>query len=372
MCNRNKTALLLAQVLILLVSPASAYEITDRFSLGGVVAAAVQCQELSDQPTGATDDESTCEGGAPIQLEASWRPTDDDEVFIKLGAAADNSLNTDSSLPLASWAADLKDDVRDINGRDRDHLLAAWYKHTFSISEESNLGVTFGIIDATDYIDDNAYANDEYTQFMNEALVNGPNFFLPSYDAGAALEFGNGSWSLRGVYMNIGENDDGNEFNAYMAQLGYNLKTSLGEGNYRIVIGTTDSEFLDSSGIDKESRYGALISFDQEFGELIGGWMRFGWQDDAAAINYEKIYSGGINFNGEAWGSANDNIGLGYAYLSGGNSDSEKARIAEGYYRWAINDVVALTGDMQYQKGESINRDKSEGWVFSIRAAVEF
>ena len=103
MCDRNKTALLLAQVVILLVSPVSAYQITEQLSIGGILATANQCQDLSKQPAGATDNDSTCKGGAPVQLEASWRPTDTDEVFIKLGGAADNSLNADSSLLLAPW-----------------------------------------------------------------------------------------------------------------------------------------------------------------------------------------------------------------------------------------------------------------------------
>lgn len=80
--------------------------------------------------------------------------------------------------------------MKDFNGHSRDHLLTAWVKHTFNISKDGNLGVTLGLIDATDYLDDNAHANDEFTQFMNEALVNGPNFFLPSYDIGGALEWG--------------------------------------------------------------------------------------------------------------------------------------------------------------------------------------
>ncbi len=55
---------------------------------------------------------------------------------------------------------------------------------------------TGGIIDSTDYVDENAYANDEYTQFMNEALVNGPNGFAPSYDIGGAVEWEIGIWDI--------------------------------------------------------------------------------------------------------------------------------------------------------------------------------
>jgi hypothetical protein len=43
---------------------------------------------------------------------------------------------------------------------------------------------TLGIVSA--YLDDNAYSSDEYTQFMNQALVNDPHALLPAYGAGVA------------------------------------------------------------------------------------------------------------------------------------------------------------------------------------------
>jgi hypothetical protein len=107
---------------------------------------------------------------------------------------------------LAPWAADLEDDVEDINDRHRDYLLTVWYRHTSELTENNALALTGGIIDATDYIDENAYANDEYTQFMNRALVNAPNGFTPSYDIGGAVEWEIGSWEFTAVGMNVGEN----------------------------------------------------------------------------------------------------------------------------------------------------------------------
>ena len=80
-------------------------------------------------------------------------------------------------------AADLQNNVRDINGR-YDYLLNAWYARSFELPKGIGLRVTGGIIDSTDFLDDNAYSNDEYTQFMNEALVNGPQSFPLSYDVG--------------------------------------------------------------------------------------------------------------------------------------------------------------------------------------------
>ena len=129
-----------------------------------------------------------------FQPEISFKPTDSDELFAKFGFGAGNGLMEEGESPfiLASWGADVQDDYKDISGRNRDYLMTVWYKHTFSFSEDHSLGLTGGIIDACDYMDENAFANDEFSQFMNEALVNGPNAFLPSYDIGGAVGVGIG------------------------------------------------------------------------------------------------------------------------------------------------------------------------------------
>jgi porin len=207
----NKLVQFTALALLSISTSANAYDVNDQLSIGGMLAGSIQCQELSDAPGYS----NTCESQVPFQPELSFRPTDADEVFFKLGFAAGNGLNDKSPFETSSWAAVTEDDLKNINGRNRDTLLTAWYKHTFKTGNDSSLGATFGIIDATAYLDENAYANDEYTQFMNAALTNGPNVFLPSFDIGAALEWGVGSWDLAAVLMNIGENDDGNEYDFY-------------------------------------------------------------------------------------------------------------------------------------------------------------
>jgi len=269
----------LSLVLALLGSGSSvqAYEVTDWLSVGGVVAAGGQCQFLTE---GADD---ACRGALPIQAELSLRPNESDEFFLKLGLAAGNGLNEGSPFALAPWAADLRDDVKGINGR-WNHLLNAWYAHRFSLGKGVSLRVTGGVIDSTDYLDDNVYSNDEYTQFMNEALVNGPNAFLPSYDIGGALELEVGSWSARGVVMQVGENGSGNSFRFWGTQLGYRTETPWGVGNYRVLVVGAGNDFFDPTGTGEEGRFAVGLSFDQQLGETFGAYLRIGWQDDSAAI----------------------------------------------------------------------------------------
>lgn len=115
-----------------------------------------------------------------------------------------------------------------------------------------------------------------------------------------------------------------------------------------------------------------MLSFDQEFGKVLGGWVRFGGQTDKAAVDYKAIYSGGIDIKGGAWGRNGDNIGLGLAYLNGGNLDIDRSRVAEAYYRWQIAERLGLTADIQYQKDDYKTGHGPRAWTFSLRIVAEF
>lgn len=358
---------ILGGILVGLVSQATAVEINKKLSITGLMAGAYQYQQLSD-----TDVDNSGRGAFVFQPAIDFTPTDNDTFFAKFGFAAGNGLNEITPFVLAPWAAALEDDVTDINGSERSYLLTAWYKHTFQMGENARLGITGGLIDATDYLDGNAFANDEYTQFMNEALVNSSNGFLPSFDLGGAAEFEIGNFSINGVIMNIGENDDGDNYNYYGIQLAYSLTTAFGQGNYRLLIDATSQDFLDVNGMEKERLVCAILSFDQEFGDILGAWIRMGRQDDKAEINYQNLMSGGINISGKLWGRENDNFGIGYAYLDGGNTDLESSQVAETYVRFVLNEFFALTVDVQYMKDQYDNSDDPRGFIYGLRLTAEF
>lgn len=345
-------------------------DILNKVTIGGVLAGAYQYQLVND----GSDVRDLGRGAAVFQPEISISPTDADEIFFKFGFGAGNGLNKVTAFNLISWAADLENDVKDINGRGRDYLLTAWYKHTVKIGDEHTLGLTGGIIDATDYLDENAFANNEFTQFMNEALVNGPNGFSPSYDLGGALEWECGSISLKGVFMSVGENDDSNSYTFWGTQLGYRLDSDRGEGNYRLIYQHTSDDFLNSAGTEEESCQAFYVSCDQEFGPILGGWIRFGVHDDDHATNYQNLLSGGINAGGALWGREQDNIGIGYGYLNQGSGDIDNTHIAEAYLRIILSEIVAVSFDVQYENDDykTGTNDDVHGWVTGMRITAEF
>lgn len=346
-------------------------EVGKRFEINGIVAPTVQCQKLSAPPGGAGADPDDCRSAIPAQFELSLRPGDAGELFVKLGIAGGNGLNDRTPLLLSPWAADLEDDLKDINGRDRDHLLAAWYRHSHAMGH-AGLAVTAGIIDATDYLDENAYANDEYSQFMNEALVNGPNAFLPSYDAGVALELDRGPLSLKAVVMDVGTNDNGSSFQFYGAQIGYTKESNGRSQEHRVVVAKTSHDFLHRTRAHvKEDLLAVLYSGDWT-ADSVGFWVRSGWQDDAGAVDYQWLYSGGLYLDGKRWGRAGDGVGVGAAYLSGGNQDVDRVYVVEGYYRWALGGDLHLTLDLQYQDGKRVGGADRRGWVLGLRSTAAF
>ena len=360
----------------LAATPANAIELNEYLSFNGVAAGVGQCFDFDTDPT---DVGNECEGALVAQPEASVKFTPVDEFFIKIGMADGNGLNDISPFALAPWAADLEDDLTDINGRSRDNILTLWYKHTIEFTGETTLALTGGIIDSTDYLDDVGPANDEFTQFLNEAFVNAPVLNLQSYDYGGAAEFDSGPFSARFVYMSVGENDDGMSFNFYGGQLAVTVDNGIGEGTYRVVITGTSSDFLNPDGTSYESLFSVVLGADQQIGEYLTLFGRFGWQDDDAAVDFDAMYSGGVAISGALWYRDDDTFGIGYTYFEGGNGDIQHTNAFEAYYRVVLPPLkpelgdLALTLDAQYMEDKMmLAADTPEAWLFGLRLAQEW
>lgn len=279
-------------ILISLLTPVvtAAYDVNEKLTINGTLTGVYQ--------HGDYDIKGMCnkDGGAVVlDLGTNFHPSDTDEFQVLLSFAAGNGLNKNNPFSLVPYANDLEDDLKNINGRNRDYLLEAWYKHTFKFSEQVSLGITDGIIDATRYIDDNAFANCETSQFMNQIFVNHKNANIPSYDIGGAAELNISNFSIRGVVMNTKhetEDEVFKNYNYYALQVGYALDTASGKGNYRIYGFTTSKSFADWDEAGRKRLQGFGISADQQLSSIIGVFARAGWQSDAAVIDHEAAYLG--------------------------------------------------------------------------------
>ena len=105
-------------VMLILTCPVllvQAYDVNDHFYINGILAGVGQCQNVSAQLS-LDHYDNACRGAMPFQLDASFLPNDANEFFVKFGFAAGNGLNKTSPWVLAPWAADLEENVKDING----------------------------------------------------------------------------------------------------------------------------------------------------------------------------------------------------------------------------------------------------------------
>jgi porin len=348
--------------------PMHAYEVSPEFSADLTAAGAVQYQWITDFPDSGKD-----YGAAlPILLDLDYRPWTDGLFHVKLGYAEGNGLNQDWPSSLAPWAADLEDVVTDINGRGRNYLLVASYRQTFALSPGQTLRLTGGIIDSTQYLDLNSYANNEYTQFMNEAFVNSATYGLPSYDYGLAGSWTMKNWEVNGVVMSVGENSEGRPYTFYGLEAGYHLVTDLGPGNIRLNIAGTNNEFASVEGDALVSRFAVGLSVDQALGQYFGGFLRAAWQIDEALVSFTGFLSGGVEIKGKAWRRDDDRVGLGVAFLNGGNSGVGKTQALEIYYRAVLSNWLSLTGDAQYMNDAFSDEASVGGWILGLRAAAIF
>ena len=361
------SCLLIISIALLSIMPVAAKEISDKLSINGVLSGALQCQQLSANSAG----EDACKLAIPFQPELTYRPTQYDILFLKLGFAAGNGLNEVSPFNISTWGADLHDDVINVSGSGRSYFLEAWYEHVFDMGDFESISLTVGIIDASQFLDQNAYANDEYNQFMNPALSNAPNTFFPSYDLGVAAVWRMDQWTFSGALMEAHQLTSPDKFTFYGVQARYTLETTLGTGHYRVLL-NGDRDFIDEAGASKQRNDLLIVSFDQQFGDIIGAFTRMGWRLDDEPINYRAIYTGGIDISGLSWGRLLDNIGIALGYMYGGNTRIIRTRLAEAYYRMVITSKLAFTADIQYMDDEYYLIPDAEGMVFSLRATVNF
>jgi len=366
--NVNRNLLLIIFIPLFYPIPSVAYDLTDSLSIEGTATAVVQHADL-DNVFNETGNEvsDTGRGTAVLDVGVNYHPTDNDEIQITYSFAEGEALNGIEAFSLAPYADDLEEDLSDINNSGRYNLLEAWYKHTFNFSEQASLGFTAGIIGSTGYIDDNEYANDEISQFMNEIFVNNTLANLPDYDVGAALEFESGLWSVKAVVMES-ENDDRNDYHYYAIQIGHHVTTRWGAGNYRLYVYTTDDEFVDSDGTGENSLTGFGVSIDQQINESVGIFARLGVQDDEVPVDHDEMISIGLSFTGSNWSRTEDTVGVGIAFLDGAkDSEINNTTALEAFYNYVFSDHFDLSLDAQWIEDDLRKEKDPEGFLVGLR-----
>lgn len=296
----------------------------------------------------------------------------------------------------------------------------------------SRLTFTVGRFSPKDLFDNNSYANDPRTQFMNWGLMANISWDYPSdalgYTTGAGVELNQPKWALRYAFFQIekmrnawtAEDDyftwpaysgagDGPFFKSWGMTAEYERRYSakahpgavrvLGYlnqahmGSYQQALSVPGTDITQTRAW--RYRYGFGLSWEQEITKNIGVFSRIGWNDGHneawmfTDVNHSA--SAGVSVKGGAWHRNDDTVGLG-GVASGISRENERFLAAGGSgildgdgtlnYRWEkalelyydcklVKSVHAAL-DYQFVKDPAFNRDHGAVSVFSTRVHWEF
>ncbi len=371
---------------LFLLYPASlvAVDVTEKLRIGGSLTFVYQSLEMvSGEINGSKNRDR---GSLVLDFNISYSPFRDSELFLRASFAKGSGFNEEKSgypFALRCNADDLSSDLHNINGRSRDNLQEAWFSKKFELRSVGSFKMTGGIIDSSAFIDDNSYAGDELSQFMNETFVRNPLANLPSYDLGFALEMERGPLRLKALAMGSKNQNEQMAKKDYLwigSEIGLEIKSAFGTGNYRFYAYTTNRKFENWTGSCEKRLKGFGTSIDQEIKrEAFGFFIRAGWQDDSARIDYERMISGGVSINGNLWGRKGDGAGIGYAYLTAPfrNPDIKSTEVIEAYVRFELISYKFLSSDLTFDYQRLKDRARPLGGtklanIYGVRMNLNF
>jgi len=197
------------------------------------------------------------------------------------------------------------------------------------------LALTAGRLDLTNYFDQNAFANDESTQFLSDALVNNQMLGLSANGTGVATEFDakNGFRAKFGFQQSNDEASNLSDSMFTLTELGYTFTPfALPEGTYRAWVRTDNTP---TGGVAT----GFGISMDQKLNPILGVFARYGTSNlDPGRDNFWSVgvgFQNGIIFNPQ------DTWGVGFAQMD--LETGQKERLTEGYYNFHLTERLRLS-----------------------------
>lgn len=242
--------------------------------------------------------------------------------------------------------------------------------------------------------DGSAYANDEVTQFLSDALVNNPTIPFPDYGLGAIVY----AEPVEGLYLAAGAADaqaDGRETgfrtafheeDYFLAMFETGVVTNLLAGlpgTYRVGLWYDPQPKQRFSGGTKRDDLGLYLSCDQlvfkeradaDDAQGLGLFARFGFaDDDVSEIN--TFWSAGAQYQGLIPGRDGDVLAVGVAQglLSrDAGFSAPRETVIEVYYSAAITGWLTVSGHVQYVGNPGGSDELDDAVVVGIRAQLSF
>ena len=298
----------------------------------------------------------------------------------------------------------------------------------------SRLTFTLGRFSAKDIFDNNAYANDPRTQFMNWALMANEAWDYPAdaigYTTGLAVELNQPKWTVRYGFFQMprvansltaedqifkwpydGSAQDGPLLDSWGMVTEFERRYSLHDhpgvirflaylnhanmGSYQDAVNSAirPADILVSETF--RYKYGFGLNLEQEIVKNVGVFSRLGWSDGHSQgwvfSDVDYTATAGISIKGAAWQRPDDTFGLagvfngiskvhqeflaagGTGILAGdGNLDYGWEKILETYSDFKIWKTIHASLDYQFITDPAFNQDRGPISVFTARLHWEF
>jgi high affinity Mn2+ porin len=295
--------------------------------------------------------------------------------------------------------------------------------HLAGKQDVSRITLTLGKISVKDIFDNNSYANDPRTQFMNWALMANEAWDYPAdslgYETGFAAELNQPKWALRYGFFQMPKVSNGmaqdqhyldawgmvTEFERRFVINGHpgtvRIEAFLNQahmGSYQEAVDNAAGTGLPANIVATEAyrvKYGFGLNAEQEVATNVGVFTRLGWSDGHTEAwvfsDVDRTATLGLSIKGGSWGRPNDTFGLagvlsgltrvhqeffeagGTGILAGdGALNYGWEKILETYYDLEIFKGIHAALDYQFITDPAFNRDRGPVSVIGARLHWEF
>lgn len=291
-------------------------------------------------------------------------------------------------------------------------------------ADENRLTFTIGRFAVTDIFDDNKYAHDPMSTFMNISIISMGAFDYAAdawgYTHGATLEWKQDWWTARAGVFQLSDQPNSEKiepvlFRQFMPAVELEARYSLLEQPGKIkLLGYADygrfSKVDDVVALAFATgnfppdvsnlrmfrvKAGAGVNVEQQISKDLGFFLRAsvtdGRYETIDFLDIDRSIAGGFSLAGTSWGRPKDTIGIAGAanglsgsrvryfalggtsiFIGDGALSYGGEHILETYYKFHVMDGVHLTADYQFVDHPAYNRDRGPVSLFALRLHGEF
>ncbi len=312
----------------------------------------------------------------------------------------------------------------------------AFFRQTFALSGDTVPGegdalrfveplpreritLTVGKFSVWDIFDDNRYAHDARTQFLNWAHVGAGAFDFAAdargWTEGVAVEWDNGAWGLRGGAFRVARRVNGLFLDPAptrawqaLAQVDRFYEVGGRPGAVRLIYGASRTrqsqwgelfrngfETFDRNPSGYRLKHNAALNVEQELTDDLGAFARLSWNDGRTQnwmfTEMDRAVSAGLSLRGLRWDRPHDTAGLatnvgwisegrrryleagGIGFITGdGRLNYAPEWVTELYYDARVAPGLHVALNYQLVVNPAYNADRGPVNVFALRTRVAF